>query len=111
MRIEEIKSQAERAGSKFFSPGNMKFANSRISSKTFVGPGGVFFITSESSEHMARRYSVRRFDPQTSRITTPAWHVFIFIGDAYKHAIKLASGAKIPETVAKLYEMGGENES
>jgi hypothetical protein len=111
MRIEEIKSLTEKAGNKFFTPGNMRFANSRISAKTFEGPGGIYFITSEASEHMDRRYSVRRFSLNPTRITTVAWHVFLYLGDAYKHAEKLAAGVPIPEPVATLYAIGGENES
>jgi len=109
MTIDEIKSRAGQAGSKFFTPGNMRWHNSRISSKTFKGPGGVYFITSEADGHMPRRYSVRRFDPETSRINTVAWHAFNFIGDAYRYAVLMASGAPIPEPVSKLYALGGED--
>ena len=57
----------------FFSPAAMRFFRSRIGETVYEGPGGVYFITSEQFEgsdgvKAERRYTVRRFIPETGEI-------------------------------------------
>lgn len=76
MTIDEIKTSNRQHGYHFFEPAALRFFASRIGQETYEGPGGVYFTTSEQfqpSEGPAhkRRYSVRKFDPLTSKIHTP----------------------------------------
>jgi len=60
--INQILSEAERAGSFFFSKATMRFFNSRIHSEIY---GGCYFITSERDhyrESNPRFYTVRKYE-------------------------------------------------
>lgn len=59
--VKEIKQYAEETGSFFFSPGNIRFFNSRFG-RSVYGDNGDVFITSEQFEYLSssRLYSVRR---------------------------------------------------
>jgi len=71
MNITEIKRANKANGGHWFEPATMRFFNSRVESRVYEGPGGVYFVTSERRERdMPKRYSVRVFDPSTGDIDT-----------------------------------------
>ena len=66
----DIQLAHRQAGGHFFDPDSMRFFSSRIQNNPpHVGPGGVFFVTSEqfiSGDRLARgprRYTVRAWNP------------------------------------------------
>lgn len=60
MTITEIKSANRRIGKHFFSPGAMRFFNSKVHPGVY---GNHYFITSEQNGNESlRRYSIRRCD-------------------------------------------------
>jgi hypothetical protein len=71
--INDIKRANESAGQEFFSPGAMKFFASRVCPTVHQGPGGIYFVTSEQykgSVTLPRKYTVRKFDPDTGRVSS-----------------------------------------
>lgn len=73
----DIQNRAEQVGSKFFSPGTVRFFRSRVSESVY--PDHVnqvtYFITSEQfNRHSSRRYTVRKIDWTTGRINTTGDH-------------------------------------
>lgn len=66
--IEAIKNTNKNRGFFWFSQSTMRFFRSRISSKVYEGPGGVFFVSSEVPPHGKRVYAVREFDPKTGAV-------------------------------------------
>jgi len=96
--ISEIKAANKEKGGHYFDPETMRFFNSKTESSVYSGPGGVFFITSEQfvgSNGIAdpRKYSVRRFDPETGDCTTAGkFNEIRFIKDARDAAKRLARG-------------------
>jgi hypothetical protein len=70
--ISAIRAANKRAGQHFFDPGTMRFFRSRTINYVYEGPGGVFFVTSESngSDGNPRLFTVRRFWPDTSEVET-----------------------------------------
>ena len=60
--INQIISEAERAGSHFFTIGTMRFFDSRILTKIY---GGCYFITSERDNYRdsnPRFYTIRKYE-------------------------------------------------
>ena len=60
--INQIISEAERAGSHFFNEATLRFFNSRIQSKIY---GGCYFITSERDTYRdsnPRFYTIRKYE-------------------------------------------------
>lgn len=74
MTIREIKQANAAAGFHFFDRTTMRFFHSRVEGRTYEGPGGIYFITSEqfhgSISSEPRKYTVRRFYPKTGDIDT-----------------------------------------
>lgn len=69
--IAELKDMARAAGSHFFDRGNVRFFNSRTLPSVYSGPGGVFFVTSEQyDDRSARRFTVRKYNPETADISS-----------------------------------------
>ena len=68
--MREIRDAAAAAGIHWFEPGSMRFFGTELSRTIYQGKGGIFFITSEKPPHGARRFSVRRFHPDDSSIST-----------------------------------------
>lgn len=74
MKIKELKAlYAEKKHGYFFSPGAMRFFESRLCQNVIVRESGYYFVTSEqfvSSEGVAspRKYTVRVMDKDTGDI-------------------------------------------
>lgn len=70
--ISDIKTANTAAGYNFFDSESMKFFDSRVESGVYSGQGGVYFVTSEQfhgmTERAPRRFTIRRFDPETGRV-------------------------------------------
>lgn len=78
MIITDIKAANAAAGFFFFSKDTMRFFSSKVESKVYEGPGGVYFVTSEQmGEEGPRKYRVRRFEPETGRIVPPPGERFM----------------------------------
>lgn len=54
----------------WFSEGAIKFFRSRISSVVHEGPGGIYFVSSEQPPHSPRKYTIRKFNPETGKIVS-----------------------------------------
>lgn len=70
--IEAIRDANKAQGGHFFDADTKRFFRSRIGHTVHQGPGGVYFTTSEQfvpsrGPAHARRYTVRRFDPDHPR--------------------------------------------
>ena len=70
MQIAEVKRIARSWGSHFFDKETIRFFKSKICSRVYDGPGGIYFVTSEKGPHMPRRYSVRRLNIEEEDIET-----------------------------------------
>lgn len=97
--ITDIKAANKAAGLNFFERGTMRFFDSKVASKPYSGPGGVYFVTSEqfhgSDGHSApRKYTVRKFDPATGVVNTPGAFNAMSMEQARWMARDLARGAK-----------------
>lgn len=68
--ISVIKAAAHAAGSHWFDKSSMRFFRSRILPEVYTGKGGIYFVTSEEGPYGPRRYSIRKFDPETADIGT-----------------------------------------
>ena len=68
MTINMIRRINKASGFKFFDAPTIKFFRSRPSKYSYVGPGGVYFVTSERFVSEPRRYTVRRFIESTGAI-------------------------------------------
>lgn len=71
--INDIYRNHTNAGKHFFSDGALQFFDSKVLSDVFEGPGGVYFVTSEKcpfTENSIRRYTCRKYCPETHNITT-----------------------------------------
>lgn len=68
--LAEIKLQNSDAGYYFFSKGALSFFKCKVSSEVFEGIDGIFFVTSDAPSGSERRYTVRRFDSETCKVTT-----------------------------------------
>jgi hypothetical protein len=62
----QLKELARDCGNHFFTPGAMRFFNSRVSNNVW---GGRYFITSERYSDEPRRYTVREFVYSEGRLT------------------------------------------
>jgi hypothetical protein len=94
MNITDIKRANKAAGNHWFEPATMRFFNSKVESRIYEGPGGVYFVTSERRERdMPKRYSVRVFDPSTGDIDTVGeFQEFSGLHNARATAHTLAAG-------------------
>jgi hypothetical protein len=100
--MAEIRQRNRAAGYHYFSKATMRFFASRIESRPYAGPGGVFFITSEQYLNAARPgaagprlYSVRRFDTNTGECFTEGqFHRIGQIEEARRLARQAAKGEK-----------------
>src|SRR5262245_48465902 len=96
MTITEIKERNKAAGYHFFERSTMRFFNSKIESRVYVGPNGIYFVTSEQfvrSNGIAdpRKHTVRQFNPETSDINTVTkFNEIRFRDDALAKARELA---------------------
>ncbi len=104
MTTEQIKQANMEAGFCFFSPAHLRFFNTRVLPKVYEGPGGVYFITSEefaASDEWApsRKYTVRRFDPETADIQIASTYARMSRSEAVAAARRLAGRmeARLPE--------------
>jgi hypothetical protein len=70
-----IKAANAEAGYHWFEPGTLRFFASRVGDTVYQGPGGVYFVSSEQFKMTGRpdgprRYTVRRFLPETGAVVT-----------------------------------------
>lgn len=69
--IADIKAASYAAGSHWFDKSSMRFFRSRIVPKVYSGPGGIYFVSSETSgSENGRRFTVRQFDPLTADVSS-----------------------------------------
>src|ERR1700689_5396413 len=73
--IADIKQANRAAGWHFFERATMRFFGSKILPYAYCGPNGVYFVTSEQfhpsqGQPMPRKYTVRRFNPETADVDT-----------------------------------------
>jgi hypothetical protein len=94
MNITDIKRANKANGGHWFEPATMRFFNSKVESRVYEGPGGVYFVTSERRElDMPKRYTVRVFDPSTGDIDTVGdFQEFSALYNARATARALAAG-------------------
>lgn len=97
--IEDIKAANKAAGLYYFEPDTMRFFKSRVSSRVYQGPGGVFMVTSEQFSDFEgntaeRRYTVRQFFPDSGKVCNVDSCPFNkwSSGQSHRHAAKLAKG-------------------
>lgn len=80
----------------FFDRDTMRFFKSRAHSRTYEGPGGHYFVTSEQQPawgagHQRRRYKVRGYDAAADRIKSAGEFLgYKTSGKAHRAASKLA---------------------
>lgn len=97
MNIQDIRKANEANGYHFFEAGALRFFRSRIGSRVFSGPGGVFFITSEqfvASDGWAadRAYTVRQALPSGAIETVGKHQAYRSRSCANRAASRLAAG-------------------
>mgnify|MGYP001561920126 CR=1 FL=1 len=101
--MAEIIRRNERAGFHFFDPDSKRFFRSRIGSTVYQGPGGIFFTTSERFEGSTytapRRYTLRRFDPETGHVGKVGEFNVLSRSQAVRLAKKAAAGAVGPRDI------------
>lgn len=68
--MDDIKSACRVRGSHWFDPGAMRYFKCRILDTVYQGTGGVYFVSSEKYNDHPRRYTVRKFDPESADIST-----------------------------------------
>lgn len=96
MNMQQIKQANAAKGGCWFEASTMRFFRSKVGTKVYEGPGGVYFLSSEqfvSPGYTARRlYSVRQFDPDTGDISTVGEFNKMERGEAQATARRLAKG-------------------
>ncbi len=94
--IDDIKQANSDAGLHFFELQTIEFFNSIIEDEVYQGNGGIFFVTSEQFEYQGvkheRKFSVRRFFPESGRINTVMGLSKIDRDEAITAATRLADG-------------------
>jgi hypothetical protein len=90
--INDIKTAVLVRGSHWFDPDTMRFFKTRVLEGVYQGAGGVYFVTSEKGPSEARKYSVRKFTPDTADISTVGEFNEMTRAQAIK-AAKIAAGA------------------
>lgn len=96
--IDAIKRANADRGLHYFERGTMRFFRSRVGQTVYQGPGGIYFVTSEqfvpsSGRPEPRRYSVRKFNPETADISTAGGHTPGF--QRYSTSKGAANAAKV----------------
>lgn len=81
-------------GSYWWDRDTMKFFATRLESEAFQGTGGIFFVTSEQPPRGGRHCNVRKFNPESLRISTIGEFCKMHRDDAIDLARKLAKGEK-----------------
>lgn len=85
----------------WFSPDTMRFFRSRLERTAYVGPGGVFFVTSEQfSDESPRLYSVRVW--RGSKIDTTGEFQGYRSLEAAREAAKAAAAAPLVRPAAHI---------
>lgn len=67
--MEDIRREMTDAGSHWWDRSAMRSFGTRVGS-LFVGPGGIYFTTSEQPPHGTRQHSVRQYNPETKQVST-----------------------------------------
>jgi hypothetical protein len=94
--VAELKEIAREAGSHFFDRSALRFFNSQILPSLYVGPGGVYFVTSEQFEERSqRKCTVRQFQPETADIRTVGQFNELTREDALSLARSAAKGQAV----------------
>jgi len=89
--MSDVRRINKEKGMHFFDRDTMRFFSSRIETKNFL-IDGKYFITSEQRDMtQRRRYTVRKFNPETGSITTVGdFQQFGSAAEARKGAYKFA---------------------
>jgi hypothetical protein len=108
--IDYIKTANKVRGHFFFSPGAMRGFKSRVSSRVYQGPGGVYFVTSErftasNGWSSGRYYSIRRYNPVTGSVDSVDEHMMpgegLTRGSAHRKAARMAGKWPSPDLVER----------
>jgi hypothetical protein len=102
--IPRIKAANRAAGFHWFDEDTLAFFDSRVEDAVYEGPGGVFFVSSEQfhgsdGDSGPRRWTVRRFDPETADIETVGPFNVLDRDAAREAARQLASGTMTPRDI------------
>lgn len=102
--MEDVRRANGDGGSHFFERDAMRFFGSRLLHPVYNGPGGSFFVTSERRPRSndARRYTVRRFVPETGSVETVGTFQQYATGTGAKNAARRYAAHGIPEAVKAL---------
>ena len=68
--VESIETAVKNSGSHWFDKESMRFFRTKLYPQVFSGEYGIYFITSESPPNGTRKFSVRKFNPETLSINT-----------------------------------------
>jgi hypothetical protein len=93
--INKIQAEMQSAGSHWWDKGSMRFFKCRVGEQVYQGEGGIYFVTSEKSDHSPRAYSVRQYSPETKRVSTIGDFNSLTRAKAHKLAKELAGPAAI----------------
>lgn len=79
----------------WFTPSTKRFFRSRIGSQVYQGLGGIYFVSSEQfmgarGDSKPRRFTVRRYDPNTDQIETAGPFNELTRSQAYSRAKRYA---------------------
>lgn len=90
--VNSIKNAARAAGSHWFDPNTMRFFGTQVLPTVYQGPGGVYFVTKDDqfNRDLPKRYTVRRFNPETKDISTAGEVASLSKVAALKQAATLA---------------------
>lgn len=101
LTMADIRAANQAAGHHWFDRGNNRMFGTKYHGSALHGPGGVFFITSEPTDPgrerlwpgSPRRFSIRRFDPESGDVRTVGdFRGHGFYDDAKQEAVARANG-------------------
>lgn len=70
LSIDEIRQRMQAAGSHWWDRASMRSFGTRVGNKTFSGPGGTWFVTSDHDFFRRRGFTLRHYDPDSGDINT-----------------------------------------
>lgn len=99
--MANVRAANRAAGHTWFSPGSMRFFDSRMERRVHTGPGGTYFVSSEQFSPAARRYwSVRHLHPSGDVRTHGPFQGYVSPEDA--HAAAAEAAAQTPPGLTRM---------
>jgi len=68
--INAIEQEMTASGSHWWDRSTLQFFRCRVGEQVYQGPGGIYFVTSETNGTDPRRYTVRQYHPSTKSVDT-----------------------------------------